>query len=70
VSYRVFKRKPYKRVGQGYVANPGARCTTIRRNVETIEEAYEICSRGPANRARDEGREYRGLMFFEFTEEG
>lgn len=69
MTYRVFKRKPYKRVGGRYVAHPGARCTTLRRGVENIDEAREICSRGPANRARDEGREYRGLMFYEFTKE-
>ena len=69
--YRVFSRKAYKRVrrpfiGLCYVPNPGARRFTIA-TVATIEEARAICERGPANIARDAGREYRGLAFYEFT---
>jgi len=66
---RIFKRKPYKRTDWGYAPNPRARCTTIRRGVATAEEAREICSRGPANVAFEEGREYRHLSFYEFIQE-
>lgn len=65
MKYRVFKRRPYKRTAWGYAPNPGARKTTLRY-VDDIEQAREICDRGPANQARDAGREYRGLMFYEF----
>jgi hypothetical protein len=69
MSYRIFKRKPYRRTGWGYASDPHARCTTIRRGVATEEEAREICSHGPANMALKEGREYRHLSFYEFTRE-
>ena len=70
MSYRVFKRRPYRRERLRYVPNPGAHCTVIRRNIATIDEARAICAQGPANIALDQGREYRGLMFYEFTKEG
>lgn len=63
--YRVFSRKTWRREGGRYVPNPGARKRHIR-DVETIEEARDWCADGPANKARDDGREYRGLAFYEF----
>lgn len=65
MKYRVFSRKPWRRVSGGYAPNPGARKTTIRI-VDTIEDARAWCEDGPANKARDAGKEYRGLPFFEF----
>lgn len=68
-TYRVFRRKPWRRARSGgYEPNPCARCYTIRRGL-TIEEARQLCAQGPANQARDAGREYRGLTFYEFTQE-
>lgn len=67
-TYRVFSRKPWRRVDGRYAPNPGARKTTIRRGL-TIEEARSLCADGPANIARDAGREYRGLPFYEFERE-
>jgi hypothetical protein len=69
MTYLIFKRRPYKRTAWGYAPNPGARRTTIRRGVNNIEEARAICARGPANIALEQGREYRGLTFYEFTRE-
>lgn len=73
-TYRVFKRRPWKRVkplrhsAAFYAPNPGARRTTLRTGL-TLEEARALCKEGPANQARDAGCEYRGLHFYEFTAE-
>ena len=67
-THRVFSRKPWRREGGRYVPNPGARKTTIRYGL-TIEQARSLCAEGPANQARDDGREYRGLSFYEFERE-
>lgn len=64
-NYRVFSRKVYRRENGRYVPNPGARKMTIQI-VPSIEKARELCAAGPANIARDAGREYRGLPFYEF----
>lgn len=71
MSYEVFSRKAYKTIptpwgGTRFAPNPGARKTQIA-NVETIEEARAICADGPANKAREAGREYRHLSFYEYT---
>jgi hypothetical protein len=68
MSYRIFSRKAYRREGGKYVPS-ASRGTTIRRGVETVEEARRMCASGPANVALREGREYRNLPFHEFTEE-
>jgi hypothetical protein len=67
-TYRVFRRKPWRREGGRYVPNGGARKSTIRVGC-TLEQARALCEEGPANIARDAGREYRGLAFFEFERE-
>lgn len=68
-TYRVFSRRPYRgSVRGGFNPNPGARRTTIRRGLP-IEEARQLCKQGPANQARDAGREYRALTFYEFEQE-
>ena len=67
-TYRVFSRSPWRRERGAYVPNPGARKTTIRRGL-TIDEARALCAQGPANQARDAGREYRGKCFYEFERE-
>lgn len=63
--YRVFSRKVYRRENGRYVPNPGARKMTIQF-VSSIEQARALCAEGPANIARDAGREYRNLPFYEF----
>lgn len=68
MTYRVFSRKAYKRERGQYVPR-ASRGRTIRRDVQTIEEARQLCASGPANVALREGREYRNLPFHEFTEE-
>lgn len=65
MSYRVFSRKVYRRENDRYVPNPGARKTTIT-HVDSIDDARRICAEGPANVALEQGREYRGLSFYEF----
>lgn len=67
-TYRVFSRKPWRRESGRYVPNPGARKMTVQRGC-TLEQARELCTLGPANRARDAGREYRGQTFYEFERE-
>lgn len=67
-TYRVFSRKAWRRAGRSYVPNPGARKITRARGL-TIEQAREHCAQGPANLARDAGREYRNLTFYEFEQE-
>lgn len=67
-TYRVFSRKPYMRVNGGYAPNPYARKITIRRGV-SIDEARTMCEDGPANIARDAGKEYRNKSFYEFERE-
>jgi hypothetical protein len=66
--YRVFKRKAWKRIDGKWVpfATKGQ---TIRAGL-TLEEARQLCAQGPANMARDAGKEYRGLPFYELTQEG
>lgn len=66
--YRVFKRKTWKR-DRGQWVPFFTRGTTIRTGL-TYAEALQLCAQGPANMARDAGREYRGLAFCEFTQEG
>ena len=63
--YRIFSRKAYRRENGRYVPNGGARKITIG-HAETIEQARQMCAGGPANVARDDGREYRHLPFHEF----
>ena len=67
-TYRVFKRKAYRRENGQYVPHPSARCYTLYTGVD-IDTARDICKRGPANQALEAGREYRGLSFYEFTSE-
>lgn len=67
-TYRVFRRKPWVKVANGYAPNPGARKVTIRKGV-TLEEARAMCAGGPANMAREAGCEYRHLSFHEFERE-
>lgn len=67
-TYRVFKRKPWRRERGQYVPNPGARKITVERGC-SHERALKLCALGPANVARDAGREYRGLTFYEFESE-
>jgi hypothetical protein len=67
-TYRVFKRKPWKRTRNGYEPNPGARKLTVQRGC-TLEMARELCEQGPANQLRHAGREYRGQTFYEFERE-
>lgn len=67
--YRVFSRRPYRgSIRKGFTPNPGARRTTIRTGL-ALDEARQLCAQGPANQARDAGREYRHLSFYEFTQE-
>jgi hypothetical protein len=68
-TYRVFSRRVYcgsKR--HGFAPNFAARRTTIQTGL-TLDEARALCKQGPANEARDAGREYRHLSFYEFTAE-
>ena len=69
MKYRVFSRKVYRRENGRYVPNPGARRMTVDY-VQTVQEARRLCAQGPANIARDEGREYRNLPFYEFESVG
>lgn len=64
--YRIFKRKRYKLTPWGYFPDPHARSTTVHPGVATVEEAREICSRGPANVAYEEGHEYQHLPFYDY----
>lgn len=66
--YRVFKRTAWRRE-RGQWVPFATRGTTIRRGL-TLAEARQLCAQGPANMARDAGKEYRGLAFYEFTAEG
>lgn len=65
-TYTVFKRKVYRRENGQYIPHPSARRQVIQRGV-SYARAIELCKDGPANKALKEGREYRGLTFYEFT---
>jgi hypothetical protein len=74
-TYRVFRRKVYKRVpspwGRSFAVTfrpHHGRRFHVRGGL-TIEEARTLCDSGPANMARDAGREYRHLAFYEFERE-
>lgn len=70
MTYRVFSRKVWKREGGRWVPRPFySRGRTIRRGVQTEDEARQLCASGPANVALREGREYRHLPFHEFEGE-
>jgi hypothetical protein len=66
-AYRVFKRRTWKRVKRQWQPH-ASRGTTIRTGLP-LEDARALCAQGPANMARDAGREYRGLPFYELTAE-
>lgn len=66
--YTVFKRKVWKRE-RGQWVPFATRGVVVRRGL-TLDEARQLCAQGPANMARDAGREYRGLAFYELTQEG
>jgi hypothetical protein len=66
-TYRVFKRAAWKRNPSypgGWEPYVG-RALTVKTGL-TLEEARRLCREGPANKALREGREYRGLTFYEF----
>jgi hypothetical protein len=67
-TYEVFKRKAWKRE-RGQWTPYATRGRVIRSGL-TLDEARQLCKEGPANIARDAGREYRGLAFYEFRQEG
>jgi hypothetical protein len=67
-TYKVFKRKVYRLENGEYVPNPSARRFTLYTGVD-IDTARDICKRGPANKALEAGKEYRGLPFYEFESE-
>lgn len=59
--YRVFKRRPWRRVATGWEPNGGARKTVVRRNV-SIEDARAICAEGNKNNVRGKP----GQLWYEF----
>lgn len=66
-TYTVFQRRPWRRDESGrWVPNGGAKRRKVRTGL-TWDEAVAFCEKGPANIARDAGREYRGKNFYEFT---
>lgn len=65
-TYTVFSRTPWRRVDGRYVPHGGAKRRKIRTGL-TWDEAVKLCEKGPANIARENGREYRGKNFYEFT---
>ena len=66
-TYTVFSRSPWRRDSAlGWVPHSGAKRRKIRAGM-TWDEAVKLCEKGPANIARDKGREYRGKPFYEFT---
>lgn len=72
-TYRVFSRKVYRvergplGLGKRYIPIIGNK-RTVRTGL-TMQEAIELCKKGPANIARDRGEEYRHLSFYEFEAE-
>lgn len=68
-TYRVFSRRPWRKTRRGgFESAPSPPGRSLATGL-SLAEAREFCKQGPANIARDEGREYRHLPFFEFTAE-
>lgn len=67
MTYRVFKRKPWKRnpaYPSGWEPNGGARKQTIERGL-SLDEARRTCARG--NEGQERGTP--GLTWYEFEQE-
>ena len=69
-TYRVFKRRPWRKIATGWEPHGGARKSTVARG-QSLDQARALCEEGNReNRERArEGYSNVGRMWYEFERE-